>query len=455
MIEGRAVIEGEAVIEGRADRRSGPRPWAPLLTVVASFFVCVSLIGCDEVVLDFESQSRLPSVEEEGEGGAPPAPEPPISPELLVTGELNLSTASSGDRSCGDAVSYSVLSGVGARLTLAVAPAAGCLEPGDEVLLIQMQAVSDPVDRVGQHELLRVQSLASDAIELVSRPLTPYGQGSKDHWNSEEGQVFLQRVPNYTRLMVESGAVLTASGWGEGGTGTLVVRVLGDAQIDGAVSMNGAGYRGGAERPEPLQHGLSGESIGGMGIESTESNLGGGGGGLGDQETSGCVQDGNAGGGGGHRDAGGDAVLADICGGEGRGRGGGAYAEAGRLFLGSGGGSGGVDNVRVDNPPGAPGGNGGGIVWILAQSVSGTGVIESRGENGVGDEPGLECVAGGSQTQCYDHSGPGGGGAGGSIRLSAAQVSGVHLDVAGGMGGNGYDSAGGDGGPGSPGVILR
>src|SRR5690606_24635150 len=160
------------------------------------------------------------------------------------------------------------------------------------------------------------------------------------------------------------------------------------------------------------------------------------------------VQDGNSGGGGGHREAGADATVKDICAAVGRGRGGAAYAVAGRLFLGAGGGSGGVDNIREDNPPGAPGGPGGGIVWILAQSLRGRGSIESRGLDGLGDAPGVECEVGQSTTSCYDHSGTGGGGAGGSIRLSVEHFQDVLLDVSGGRGGNGYDSAGGDGGDG-------
>lgn len=424
-----------------------------------------SLLGCDSIVLDFESSVTPPQVGDgdgdgdgDGFGGAPPAPEPPISPELLVTSRTDLSQESTGERACadgGDIVAYSVLRGQGARLTLERAPEPGCLSPGDEVLLIQLQALSGQTEQVGVHELLRVLSLDGDGVQLVAPPLSLYGEGVAGDFASEAGQVFLQRVPSYTRLNVESTGVLTSAPFGAGGTGILALRVLGDAQIDGTVTMTGSGYRGGPERTEPLDHGIAGESLGGLGTETTEPNDGGGGGGLGDQETSGCVQDGNAGGGGGHRDAGGDAVVADVCGGEGRGRGGAAYAQTGKLFLGSGGGSGGVDNVRVDNPPGAPGGNGGGIVWLMAQSVSGTGVLSSHGQDGIGDEPGIECVVGGSQTRCYDHSGPGGGGAGGTVRVSAAQITGVSLVAQGGRGGNGYDSSVGDGGTGSEGVILR
>jgi hypothetical protein len=217
--------------------------------------------------------------------------------------------------------------------------------------------------------------------------------------------------------------------------------------------MSERGYRGGGAVEEELGHGLQGESLHGPGGPSVEPNLGGGGGGLGDQTTFGCVQDGNAGGGGAHLENGLDAIVLDLCDAIGRGRGGLAYAAPGLLLFGSGGGSGGVDNVRVDNPPGAPGGPGGGIIWLLAQSVSGSGRIEASGGAGVGDPPDLECARGGSTTSCYDHSGPGGGGAGGSIRITATRIEQTTLEAGGGPGGNGFDGSTGDGGSGSPGVI--
>ncbi len=145
--------------------------------------------------------------------------------------------------------------------------------------------------------------------------------------------------------------------------------------------------------------------------------------------------------------------MTDLCGGEGAGAGGGAIAGAGRLFLGPGGGSGGVDNVRVDNPPGGTGGAGGGIIWLLAQSVTGAGSVRAEGGVGEGDPPDVECLTGGGVTDCYDHSGPGGGGAGGSIRITAPEISGVRLAVGGGRGGNGNDNSVGNGGDGSPGIV--
>jgi hypothetical protein len=449
---------------GESRRRAGFAPGSPSSEARKSDGYCVSLFfslvfgviswGCDRIILDFESGGGGRQPEAQG-GEGNQAPEPPRAPELHVDRDLDLSSVSPSGRLCsqgGDQAVYRVDGLVDGDLLLTDSPEDECLLPGDEVLLIQLQGTA-PAESVGRHELLRVQGISGARLRLVSPPLSTYGIGEVESWESGGGTIVVQRVPSFSRMTVAAGATLTARSWTLGGSGMLALRVLGDLRLDGTISMNGAGVQGGPERPLVLQHGQQGESMVGLGGPSTAANLGGGGGGLGDQTTMGCSQDGKAGGGGGHTTRGEDASVDDLCSSEGRGRGGEAYAVSGKLFLGSGGGSGGVDNVRVDNPPGAPGGNGGGLIWILAQSITGAGSIEARGLDGVGDEPGLECSGGGSQTSCYDHSGPGGGGAGGSIRLSATQLSGLTLDVAGGAGGNGRDDSTGNGGDGASGLL--
>src|SRR5688572_23152169 len=371
---------------------------------------------------------------------------------LDVQTDLDLSEHLSGTRICadgGDLVAYRVSAASGDRVTLGTEAGEGCLSAGDEVLLIVLQAAPADAARVGEHELLRVAETAGDQVTFVAAPMLDLASLAVD----PAARVVLQRVPGYQRLTVAAGATLTAPAWdGETG-GVLVVRVSGDVVIEGSVDLSGRGFRGGAERSEVLAGGLQGESIAGPGQESQAANFGGGGGGMGDQTFDGCVQDGNSGGGGGHLDAGQDANVMDICEGVGRGAGGLALAGAGKLLFGSGGGSGGVDNVRVDNPPGAAGGSGGGIVWILGQSITGGGAVRARGADGGGDEPGLECELGYSTETCFDHSGAGGGGAGGTIVLDAAFVDVGAIAVDGGLGGNGFDTAGGNGGDGAPGVV--
>jgi hypothetical protein len=119
-------------------------------------------------------------------------------------------------------------------------------------------------------------------------------------------------------------------------------------------------------------------------------------------------------------------------------------------LLGSGGGSGGTDNVLSDNPPGGYGGRGGGIVVIATANLQVTGTLVPVGSNGEGDSE-TSCDNGASITVCWDYSGPGGAGSGGSILLDTLTASlGTELvDASGGLGGLGYPAGdGGDGGDG-------
>ncbi|HSC87307.1 MAG TPA: hypothetical protein VLC09_08565 [Polyangiaceae bacterium] len=413
-------------------------------------------VGCERVILDFgdaASDGTTPDGSSGDDGPPPPAPE---APELIVSDVFNPYEQSSGSRSCedgGDIVSYRVVALAGNQVELDVAPGAGCLSAGDELLLIKLQGHEGNQINVGRFELARMLDGDARQVQLVSPALGSYGEAEGTNDGLTLGGTWLVRVPNYSRVVVEPGASLQGRAWSGDGAGVLVMRALGDWIVDGLVSMNEAGFRGGPSVVEALGDGVAGESALGPLTVGRPPNGGGGGGGSGDRTTSGCVQDGNAGGGGGHVAAGEDARVLDHCDGEGRGLGGLAYASAGRLFLGAGGGSGGVDNVRVDNPPSGAGGAGGGLVFLLGQSLSGVGSIEARGAAGVGDEPGFECETGYETTRCYDHSGPGGGGAGGTIRLAVAQLGDVALRVDGGPGGNGFDGSTGDGGAGADGVI--
>ncbi|MDZ4697992.1 MAG: hypothetical protein SGI86_22865, partial [Deltaproteobacteria bacterium] len=81
-----------------------------------------------------------------------------------------------------------------------------------------------------------------------------------------------------------------------------------------------------------------------------------------------------------------------------------------------------------------PGGNGGGIVVIFAETVDAKGFIWSRGQEG---STNLNCAEKGS--------GGGGGGAGGTVWLSAPKVD-LVIEVFNVTGGSGACNGGGDGG---------
>ncbi|HNN95198.1 MAG TPA: hypothetical protein PKI03_23135 [Pseudomonadota bacterium] len=114
---------------------------------------------------------------------------------------------------------------------------------------------------------------------------------------------------------------------------------------------------------------------------------------------------------------------------------------AARLFLGGGGGSG--DDYKSQS---GVGGRGGGLIFIDATAISGTGMILANGQTG-----------GSATTTDGGASGGGGGGAGGSIVLSVPQVVGVSLQANGGGGGDQGSAAtiaAGPGGGGGGGFIA-
>jgi hypothetical protein len=116
----------------------------------------------------------------------------------------------------------------------------------------------------------------------------------------------------------------------------------------------------------------------------------------------------------------------------------------GRLFLGGGGGAGDGNNTF----PGA-GGNGGGLVFVIAGTVAGTGRISADG------------APGGTANSAGSASGDaaGGGGGGGTVVVHAVSLSGIAVEANGGVGGsqinlNSAVEAEGPGGGGGGGYIA-
>jgi hypothetical protein len=374
---------------------------------------------------------------------------------LSVSGVTNLATDNSGTRTCadgGDAVGYSVTLLDASTATLATAPAAGCLAPGDEVLLINLQGTAADFVNVGTYETLRVAAIALDSITFTQAKIHFYGTGSGDDMNIGTSpttqRVMLQRVPNYLNVNVSALASLTGSSWNGVQGGVVFFRASAAVNIDGTLSMSGKGFSGGPNTTTVNTNGSQGESFNGLGTRFAPANVGAGGGGIGDGH--GCVDYGTSGGGGGYGDPG--SVGSHRC----SGAGGGVYGDPRlkRLLLGSGGGSGGTDNFLGDNPPGGFGGRGGGIIVIATQQLNVTGSVIAAGAAGQGD-PTPSCN-GGSRTSCWDYSGPGGAGSGGSILFNAVQAAlGADLVTArGGLGGRGNPSGfGGNGGAGR--IALR
>lgn len=426
---------------------------------------------------------------------------------ISVAAAVNLSTENSGTRTCadgGDAVQYiSVVDTVAGVTTidLTTSPATGCLNPGDEVLVMTIQGATGN-SQAGTSEFVRVSEAASSTLTLATQLANSY-EGTTQF-------VVVQRVPNYASVTVEAAGSLTAGAFDRaaGTSGVLAFRSSGTVTVDGEITMTGLGFRGasagiGAEGGEgritPSGGGAGGDGgapitcgveltpvEGGNGVNGSGGGGSGGyeadilGGGIPIAATGGSR---GGGGGGGGANSGGDngvgglgansgatgTGVGGLCAGSGGGAGGASHAAASgaapsraSMLLGAGGASGAGGGqatnalgLRAGSPGGAAdtgaiGGAGGGIVYITAPTivVGATGSVLANGNAG-GD--GGDGSPGTIQEQ--EGAGGGGGGSGGDgasggfIYLSADALTldaSATVTSSGGAGGSG--GSGGIGG---------
>lgn len=308
--------------------------------------------------------------------------------------------------------------------------------PGDVVLFIQMQSalvghdagLQDPLtlaaDPVGVFEFARLDAVMGNALRLTQ----PLGQ-------TFPGQLTqVLTVPEYTDVTVTDGGVITAPGWNGATGGVVALWCTGTLTNDGLVTAAGLGFRGGmspavvgttcsglddpgaGSKGESVAPGAFGATVRGVG------NIANGGGG------SDCNIPTRGGGGGSQLGRGGNGSTV------GGGLGGRplVFEPTQRLLFGGGGGAGGL--VAIVS---AAGGAGGGIVMVRCRDLEGRGVFDVSGLQG--------------RENVYMDTAPGGGGgAGGSLWLQAAQR--LTCGAARAEGGRGADvnrpnaAAGGGGG---------
>jgi uncharacterized repeat protein (TIGR01451 family) len=281
-----------------------------------------------------------------------------------------------------------------------------------------------------------------------------------------QGQRIFQviRVPQYSSATLSS--TLAALGWNGTTGGVLAIDVSSQVTLGGTVVLDGLGFRGGGGREltggtgaatdyvtlaSDATNGSKGEGIAGTPEYLTNStftalitgtvegypdgsyargapaNAGGGG-----TDADPPANDDNTGGGaGGNGGTGGQGGYGWNSAGVSGGFGGAPFpASTSALVLGGGGGAGTTNNGTADpansNPAGinSSGAAGGGILILHAGSVIGTGTITANGQSALNTL----------------NDGPGGGGAGGSIRVLADSggLSGLTVSANGGAGGNAW-----------------
>ncbi len=231
----------------------------------------------------------------------------------------------------------------------------------------------------------------------------------------------LDGTKDYDYVTITNGGILYITPYNDTGTtGTLILNVLGDVNIDSISSINGegGGYLGGAS-VGAISYGNGGTGTGaGSNGGWGDSNGGGGGGGGASYGTTG-----GAGGHGGKHPTNGDGGTP-----------GSVYGSSSdtTIYMGSGGGGGGGGAANG----GAAGGAGGAKLIINAENIYIYGTLNFNGS------------AGGVGGSGYSFGGGGGGGAsGGGIILNGTTVNLTNAKIyaAGGAGGGGGDGASGGG----------
>ena len=136
----------------------------------------------------------------------------------IASGAYNINTQNQSGRSCadgGDAVAYSVASLGSTEATLSTAPSTGCLNAGDEVLLVNMLGTNTNYTNTGNYEFLHVSSVSGNQVNFTASKVNWYGDGWRDDSNIGTGAgqqvVMLMRVPNYHNVTING--TLTANAW--------------------------------------------------------------------------------------------------------------------------------------------------------------------------------------------------------------------------------------------------
>ncbi len=262
----------------------------------------------------------------------------------------------------------------------------GAMNPGDEVLLINLQGSLSECDTSGVYEFKSIDTINGTEVLFSSVIEGVYGADG-DNEDLTGQSVILQRVPNFSNVIVRSGGLLTVASWNGAKGGVLAMRVSGELLIEygGEISVNARGYRGGAGYTFTGEaDGRQGESICGDPQAAVVSpNYGGGGGGyFGVEADDPCGQ---GGGGGGYGSPGGWVDYSQTCRDSGNvtpaENGGDTYGSPGlqRLFFGSGGGGGATDDHSDES---GSGGRGGGVLFLTAKHLSLAGVISAGGSGG-------------------------------------------------------------------------
>jgi len=338
---------------------------------------------------------------------------------------------------------------------------------GDLVLVIQMQGAQidetlsdnfgsiNNYNNAGKYEFQRICRITGNEI---------FFQNQFKYSYQKSGKIQLVRVPEYSNGAALSG-ILTGSAWNGDKGGVLAIKCTGTLNLGSMfIEMNGKGFRGGealasgggcifisptsqyTDKNSANEKALKGEGIanyiaGKECSRGTQANGGGGGNNHNGGGSGGANY--GIGGAGGQRVKSSNFTCGSVAGLNSKSLD--SEINKGAIFLGGGGGAGHGNNPGFN---GEKGENGGGIIFIIADEITGTtrSGIYSNGETGKVNT---------------ENEGGGGGGAGGTIVLDITTfTSRINIAANGGNGafvdniGSGNCSGPGGGGGGGGGVIA-
>ncbi len=369
-----------------------------------------------------------------------------VDGDLNITGSgttFNLNTDTSASRSYADGIAYKVQTDpITVDISIGVTP--NGLTGGDYILLINFQGTASDYADVGNYELLQIDTIGTDYVTVFQAPTESYGGSTFSNQ-----KVAIQRVPQYDNVTISGGGSLTASAYdrlatapaGAAGyyTGIVAVMVDGVLTIDSLsdnITVAGKGYKGGPEAPSAGDYGwgYAGERTRGYSSsrETSAAYKPDGGGGAAKGSAS-------SGGGGGYGTAGSNGIAGIGI----YGIGAASFGDSTLSSINFGGG-GGSAGSHSSGRIGAPGGVGGGMVYLHARNLVNRGYIDANGGAGVDGTNNGDFSGGG-----------GGGGAGGGVYLKVIDFSSLADSVTSlrGDGGSGVGTHGKDGGNGGYGRI--
>lgn len=308
--------------------------------------------------------------------------------DVTINSNYNINTdIMIGGRSYADGVVYNCTS-VGSSSVQTSATPNG-ISAGDTIILINLQGTPTNYVNVGNYELLTVNEINGSIITFTENKSKYYGDNENDDTNigtsSSNQRVIIQRVPQFNDLTINNGVTVTANTWDGAKGGIVVFKVAGIFTNNGVVDVNYKGFRGGTDYNYP---GYVGEGIN-LSKDVTRDSTGGiGGGGCGPWS-------------GGYGYGGSYGTNGNSGSGSGS-----TYGEStlSKMFLGSAGGGGtrGNGSGQIEGS----GGNGGGIIYIISETMKNYGTISSKGHNGYVSWDGAD----------------GGPGTGGSIVIKASNL---------------------------------